>query len=380
MQQTEFNEIQTKLSLKEAWFATHKKHMPVILGIAGFLALFLLVVHLFAPGVASDEFHLEELIVLLDLILLPTAAVNATFFAQTMASKSFFNSWKGVLIKVLATVLGVMLMSLLLEAIYASWGYEDNDYFMIGDLKASARATNTIEYSLGAFFISIPIFIWQLRIKTLTNKLNKKEIERQRLARLKTQAELHALQSRINPHFLFNSFNSIASLISIDPDKAEKMMVDLSELFRYSLNSEESNYVKVEEELKIVNKYLSIEKIRFGENLDYQINVSPEIHARLIPRFLIQPLVENAIKHAMAKIKKGQIRLLMEEKQDHLEIVLFDNGPAFPEKIVRGYGIQSTYDKLELLYPNTHEIRFANHPEKCISLQIPKKPVYQNEV
>ena len=367
-------------SLKEEWVATHRKHMPVILGIAGFLMLILLAIHLFAEGVETFEFQLEELVVLLDFVLLPTAAVNSVFFAQRVLKPSLLKNWKAIIIKVVAAVLGVMLMSMLLESIYASWGYEDNDYFVLGDYKASARNTNIIEYSLAAFFISIPIFIWQLRVKSLTYKLNQKELERQKLARLKTQAELHALQSRINPHFLFNSFNSIASLISIDPDKAEKMMVDLSELFRYSLNSEESNYVMIEEELKIVNKYLSIEKIRFGDNLDFEINVPQSIQKLFIPRFLIQPLVENAIKHAMAKIKKGKISLVLKELEEALEIKLFDNGPAFPENAIFGYGLQSTYDKLELLYPNEHTIKFINTPEKHICIRLSKKPIYENKV
>ena len=370
---------EAQIPFKDAWLATHKQHMPVILGIAGFLVLIDLSLHLFASGIPVFEFHLEELILLIDFIFLPLAAVNTVFLLQRLLGK-LASGWKGIAFKIIASVLGVMLMSMLLETLYASWGYEDNDYFVMGDYRASASATNVIEYSLAALFVSLPIFIWQLKIKKLNYKLTQKEMERQRLAQLKTQAELHALQSRINPHFLFNSFNSIASLISIDPVKAEKMMVDLSELFRYSLNSEESNFVQVEEELLIVNKYLSIEKIRFAENLDYQIIASPSLSKLLIPRFLIQPLVENAIKHAISKIKKGEIRLFLEEEGGKLKIRLYDNGMAFPKNIKRGYGLQSTYDKLELLYPDQHTIEFVNRPEKHICILIPKQSIHEQNL
>jgi hypothetical protein len=361
-------------SFKQAWLNTHKRHVPVILMIAGIFALMDVAVHLFASGVPAFEFHLEELIVLMDFTLLPLAAVNGVFLVQQLLGGIAIPSWKSIMLKIPAAVLGVMLMSFFLEyVVYASWGYEDNDYFILGDYKATASATNVIEYSLATFFISIPVFIWQHRVRDLRGKLKKKEVEEQRLIQLKTQAELHALQSRINPHFLFNSFNSIASLISIDPEKAEKMMVDLAELFRYSLNSEESNFVQVQEELKIVETYLSIEKTRFGDNLNYQIESPDELNTTLIPRFLIQPLVENAIKHATSKIKQGELRLVIKEEEGALQVFIYDNGPAFPKNIVRGYGLQSTYDKLELLYPEKHRLAFINRPEKHIHIHLEKR-------
>lgn len=358
--------------LKKAWVQTHRRHLPVILGIAGFVLLTDLFLHLFISGETPFGFELVDLVILIDFIVLPLAAVNSVFFAQRLFLRRPARIGRKIAISTPAAVLGVMMMSMFLEYIYAQWGFEDDDFLILGDYRASASATNVIEYSLAAFFISLPVFIWQSRVKNLNTRLREKEAEQQRLIQLKTQAELDALQARINPHFLFNSFNSIASLISTDPDKAEKMMVDLSELFRYSLNSEKSHFVTVEEELGIVKTYLSIEKIRFGENLEYDIRCSSDLYEEPIPRFLLQPLVENVVKHATSAIRGAIVSLELEQQDHELIIRLFDNGPAFPENITRGYGLQSTFDKLDLLYPGAYTVTFANNPRKHVFIRLNK--------
>jgi LytS/YehU family sensor histidine kinase len=88
---------------------------------------------------------------------------------------------------------------------------------------------------------------------------------------------------------------------------------------------------------------------------------------------LIKPLVENAIKHATSKIKQGELRLVIKEEEGALQVFIYDNGPAFPKNIVRGYGLQSTYDKLELLYPEKHRLAFINRPEKHIHIHLEKR-------
>lgn len=362
------NQEQT-LSFKTAWLKLHKKQLPIILGIAGFELLLNIIIHI---SLSMEVFHFEmvERIILTDLVMLPLAGMNSVFLVKRLAAKSIHSGWKMIALKIPAAVIGVMLMSTTLEHIYASFGFVDDDYMVLGELKISPLWTNVVEYSGLALIISLPIFIWQLRIEELSFRLKEKEMEQERLTQLKVKAELHALQSRINPHFLFNSFNSIASLISTDPEKAEKMTVQLSELFRYSLNSQESNFVTIKEELKIVETYLGIEKVRFAENLEFHIDVPEEIKSDLIPRFLIQPLVENAIKHATSKIKKGKISLKLSRGKTGLKMFLFDNGSAFPEPMVFGYGLQSTLDKLNLLYPEKHAIQFINQPKKHIYIRL----------
>jgi LytS/YehU family sensor histidine kinase len=201
--------------------------------------------------------------------------------------------------------------------------------------------------------------------------VNKKDVELAKMKELKNQAELNALHSRINPHFLYNSLNSIASLAHINPDKTENMAVALSELFRYSINKENKTYVTVKEELEMVKKYLEIEKTRFGDKLNYTIIADEMVKEKLIPKFLIQPLAENAIKHGLSKITEaGRIAIEVKQLENDLVIAIFDSGPDFPEEPVSGYGLQNLNDKLEIIYGKDAFISWENGENKHFKITI----------
>lgn len=205
----------------------------------------------------------------------------------------------------------------------------------------------------------------------IQSMVNQKDVELARMKELKNQAELNALHSRINPHFLYNSLNSIAELAHINPDKTENMAVALSELFRYSINKENKTFVTVEEELEMVKKYLEIEKTRFGEKLNYSIIADDTAKEKLIPKFLIQPLAENAIKHGLSKITEtGKIAIEVKQLENDLVIAIFDNGPDFPEEPVSGYGLQNLNDKLEIIYGQDALINWENGENKHFKITI----------
>jgi two-component system, LytTR family, sensor kinase len=204
-------------------------------------------------------------------------------------------------------------------------------------------------------------------------KLNEKELEVSRLQQLKTKAELDALHSKINPHFLYNALNSIADLSITDGKKARKMTVALADLFRYSINYSDNNYSTVKEELEMTEVYLLIEKIRFEDKLNYSIVLSDDINCYLIPRFVLQPVVENAVKHGLkATGNLTEINIEVKNNDEGLQISVADNGPAFPDELIPGYGVKSIYDKLDLLFPGNYEIHFSNHPQKKVSIHIHK--------
>ena len=201
--------------------------------------------------------------------------------------------------------------------------------------------------------------------------VNQKDVELAKMKELKNQAELNALHSRINPHFLYNSLNSIASLAHINANKTENMATGLSELFRYSINKENKTFVTVAEELEMVEKYLEIEKTRFGDRLCFEINVDENSMEKQIPKFLIQPLVENAIKHGLSKIKgDGKIRVEIKQKRKDLSITIFDNGPDFPKEPVSGYGLQNLHDKLNIIYGNNASINWENGDNKHVRITL----------
>jgi sensor histidine kinase YesM len=204
-------------------------------------------------------------------------------------------------------------------------------------------------------------------------KLDEKELELSRLRELKTKAELDALHSKINPHFLYNALNSIADLSVTDGKKGRKMTIALADLFRYSINYSDNNYSSVKEELAMTEVYLQIEKIRFEDQLNYSIKMEAETEHYLIPRFLLQPLVENAVKHGLKATGK-MTEILLEAKMDGggLLINIIDNGPLFPDELNPGYGVKSVFDKLDLLFPDQYAIQFTNEPRKQVSLHINK--------
>jgi sensor histidine kinase YesM len=209
-------------------------------------------------------------------------------------------------------------------------------------------------------------------------KLNEKELEVSRLQQLKAKAELDALHSKINPHFLYNALNSIADLAISDGKKARKMTIALADLFRYSINYSDHNYSTIKEEVEMTEVYLEIEKIRFEDQLIYSIRLDTDVNHYMIPRFLLQPVVENAVKHGLkATGKMTEINIHIKNHNGGLQIIVADNGPAFPDDLTPGYGVKSIYDKMDLLFAGNYEIHFTNRPEKKVTIDIHK--VMKNE-
>ncbi|WP_428653441.1 pentapeptide repeat-containing protein [Runella sp.] len=230
-------------------------------------------------------------------------------------------------------------------------------------------------YVLCPIFVANVFHYFQKQGKQLTLKITEQELQLSELEKSKTKAELEALQAKINPHFLYNSLNSIASLVHIDPDKAEQMTLLLSKLFRYVTNKNADYFDTLNNELEMVATYLEIEQVRFGDRLSFKIIVRDEALKNVpVPRFLIQPVVENAIKHGIARIAdRGVIEVRVTQEQNLLRITVHDNGPSFPEPISGGYGLQSIQNKLKLLYGNKAALSLQNLPLKQVVLDLPFK-------
>ncbi len=204
-----------------------------------------------------------------------------------------------------------------------------------------------------------------------------KELELANLQKLQHQTELQAIQSRINPHFLYNSLNSIASLTRMDPEKAEEMALSLSDYFRYSINKKNKKMTPLKDELESVKTYLKIEKIRFSNQLEYSVQCDEQLYDYTIPRFLIQPLVENAIKHGTSEItEKGTVTIEITRQDAQLMIKVSDNGKDFPEDPIPGFGLQSIFDKLEIIYQGEANMNWTNQPDKAIIITLPYRPHY----
>lgn len=266
-----------------------------------------------------------------------------------------------MLVALVAAALAVNLTSL--QILYGS----DKQYLII--LKYSIVSTIYITAAIAIVYAVINFLDMQRK-----RKFDEKELELTRLRELKAKAELDALHSKVNPHFLYNALNSIADLSVTDGKKARKMTVALADLFRYSINYSNNNYSTVKEEVEMTEVYLQIEKIRFEHKLNYQIIVDDSVNQYLLPRFLVQPLMENAVKHGLKAT--GQITsIILEIKSegDGIIVNVADTGPQFPADLNPGYGVKSVYDKLDLLFPEKYEIHFSNQPRKQVSVKIQKR-------
>lgn len=198
-----------------------------------------------------------------------------------------------------------------------------------------------------------------------------KELQISRLNELKSKAELEALQAKINPHFLYNTLNSIAELSVSQGVKAREMTIALADLFRYSLNKRSESEVTIEEEIEMVENYLLIEKIRFEDKLAVEIIVAADVRQLIIPKFILQPIVENAIKHGIKDPDiKRVIRIIIGGDNQMLNVSVSDNGAPFPENIQMGYGLKNMTDKMAWLYPGRHTIFFENSPLKQVLISV----------
>lgn len=201
--------------------------------------------------------------------------------------------------------------------------------------------------------------------------IKQKDVELSQLKELQAATELHSLHAQVNPHFLYNALNSIASLAHINADKTERMALSLSDLFRYSINRKGEKMSTIKEEVEMVENYLEIEKIRFEDRLEFTVDVEPTLLKINIPRFLLQPLIENAVKHGISNIEgKGNIHLMITKNNNNLLISVSDNGPHFPDGLVSGHGLQSVYDLLRLSYGEQANMNWENSPKKKITITI----------
>ena len=221
-------------------------------------------------------------------------------------------------------------------------------------------------YASTLFAVAIPLKIWN-------NTRNEKKIEEQE--RLLVEARLAALTSQINPHFLFNTLNSVSSLIRTDPNQARVMVVRLSKVLRRLLRKHE-NFSTLRDELSFIEDYLAIEVVRFGDKLRFERDVAEDTLDMLVPSMLLQPLVENSIKHGLrSKVEGGTIRIRTYRTGSRLHLLVEDDGVGIPEEKLatlmdRGIGVNNVHERLKVLFGSDYRMWIDSQPGKGVSIQI----------
>jgi two-component system, LytTR family, sensor kinase len=236
---------------------------------------------------------------------------------------------------------------------------------------------NTITYRIAAGVLLYGVIILTYYLILSAVRLAEKASRQAQLEAMVKESELKLLRTQLNPHFLFNSLNSISSLTVSDPPKAREMIVKLSEFMRYSLSGKNEQPVSLKQELENARLYLDIEKIRFREKLVYSEEIMESCMNALLPSMLLQPLFENATKHGVYE-STGQIIIKTSAVYDSGNIVLsvfntMDNG-VIPAKKGTGTGLTNVAKRMELFYGNEAYLKVRRTEESfTVILNFPFK-------
>jgi two-component system LytT family sensor kinase len=234
-------------------------------------------------------------------------------------------------------------------------------------------ATVLAAYASSIFAVMIPLKIWN-------NTRNEKKLEAQQL-RL-NEARLAALTSQINPHFLFNTLNSVSSLIRTNPEQARSVVYRLSSILRRLLRKTD-NLSPLREELAFIDNYMTIEMVRFGEKLRFIKDIDPDTMDRMVPSMLLQPLIENSIRHGLAtKVDGGMIRVRSYLADGRLHLVVEDDGVGIPEARLatlfeQGIGVSNVNERMKVLYGPDYRMWIDSKPGEGTrtGIEIPDVPV-----
>jgi two-component system, LytTR family, sensor kinase len=201
------------------------------------------------------------------------------------------------------------------------------------------------------------------------------EIDSLRYLAASKESQLMSLKAQLNPHFIFNCMNSIRALIDEDPAKAKDSVTRLSNILRTTLLLDKKKEISLKEEVELVNNYLDLEHIRYEERLNYSVEIDPGVLDCLLPPFIIQSQVENAIKHGISRIPgKGHIRVQAMPENDTLHIQVSNTGSISSKEPLTGVGFKNSIQRLALLYGQDSNINIREQDNLVVvDIQLPLK-------
>lgn len=206
-------------------------------------------------------------------------------------------------------------------------------------------------------------------------KLQDKQLEIAQLENQFSSARLNALRFQLHPHFLFNTLNTISSLMEISIKDAQKMVSKLGNLLRTALDRNKDNQIVLREEIEFIQSYLDIEQIRFQDRLEVHYHIDEEVLDALVPHLILQPLVENAIKHGFAKsIKSGNITVCIRKQEETIKIEVMDDGDGTQRQtadlLELGIGLKNVKERLRLIYGENYEFDIESKPKEGFKVNI----------
>ncbi len=279
-----------------------------------------------------------------NLIGIPICLVLPPIWTRTLGEPLLVKSSIRAGVVLLGNLIGCLLAGLVLRSIVGS------RYNYWPEFRSSLGISLVLS-AIAVSFISM-YEIQESRLRNSAMQLKTKELERERALKLATEARLSSLEARIHPHFLFNTINSVSSLIHEDPLRAERILTQLAELLRFSLDAAPGGLVPLERELQIVEDYLEIEKARFGSRLRYEIQVPASLGETPVPPLSVQTLVENSVKYAVVARGRGATVVVSASESAHcLRLQVQDDGPGFLTlELPAGHGLNNLQERMTALY------------------------------
>jgi LytS/YehU family sensor histidine kinase len=243
----------------------------------------------------------------------------------------------------------------------------------------SGRELSFVNVFSSIINFSVVFFVWNTIYFGYHYFVNYKraEINNLRLEAAGKESELNSLKAQLNPHFMFNSMNSIRALIDEDPQKAKQAVTQLSNILRNSLLMNKNKEISIEEEMNLVKDYLDLEKIRYEERLSFDLSIDPKTLHLMVPPLIIQGQVENAIKHGISKLPSGgKVTITSQLRESTLQIQITNTGKLNTEKSATGLGFNNSLQRLQLMYGKHAQIKIEedqSNQNVISTIQIPIK-------
>ena len=276
----------------------------------------------------------------------------------------------------IATMLGVATAgSFLAILILAAVGYLKGAGIIATWMAGSLKVSILITLTFGIFTTVLETM--RTRLQETTLALRTKERDEAEARRLTAEAQLASIESRVQPHFLFNTLNSIAALVHDDPAGAERMTGQLASLLRSALDSSATPLVPLDEELRVVRAYLDIERVRFGQRLRYEVEPGDGTGTTPVPRMALQTLVENSVKYAVSpRPLGGSIVVRAKAVDGRVAVSVEDDGPGFDPAIrPSGHGLDLLAGRLAMLFGDRASLGVASRPgSTTVTIDLPANP------
>jgi len=333
-----------------------------ILIVLVFNTLIALLIHIFIKDSRFiDEFVISQCI---GLSILFSYLVFASFVEIT--------GWKLIIPLLVGTPLGVVVVMIVQTIIYRP-SFTD----FLKALKQNYHVLLTNMLFPGLFFgiIIVVFFAYRENILRTRSQLQAEEIVNLEHQKKHTETHLRLLQAQIEPHFLFNTLSNVISLIDSDPQKSKTLLESLTAFLRATLKRSSNTQQSLADEIKLIEDYLAIMKIRLGDRLDYTIHCPHQLAQITLPPLLLQPLVENAVIHGIEPLAQGgHITIGVTPEHDMLRIQVSDSGRGLQSDVIKGFGLNNVRDRLKSLYGDAGRLHIKDNPPHGVkaTLEVPR--------